>query len=167
MTDIKGYTKATLSLDPAEHNIHHTIAADAEMTGGKLHFKKGVRISGTVTGCEELVCEGMLIIESGAKVQAKSIHAANLASMGDVEGEHCVVTGTLIAWAGLFNVAKIDYAAFEKSADCVVRGSLDQIDGEVRQENFSFHPIARASLLASGGASDHGSEIAPALRAVI
>lgn len=130
MSNIKGFTKATLSLDSAEHDIQSTLSADAEMVGGKLHFKRGVRLHGSLTGCDEIVCDGMLIVESGAKIQARVIRARNLASMGEVRGEHCTVTGTLIAWAGTFQVAKIDYATFEKSSDCVVKGSLDQIEPE-------------------------------------
>lgn len=87
-------------------------------------------ISGTVDNCELISCRGTLIIGETAKVNCKRIEADCLINLGHTIADKIVVPGTLVAWSGSITGKQIQYAAFEKSARCAVKGSLDEITGQ-------------------------------------
>lgn len=166
MSNIKGFTNANLVINPEDHDINHVIGKDACLGGGRIHFKSGAHILGEILDCEELICDGTLIIDESAKVQCKLIKAQCLFNLGELRGDHAIIPGTLVAWSGSIQVAQIEYAAFEKSANCAVKGSLDQIEAEVAVEVVKSFPsqyptraLQQSSVSVSAHAVDDADEI--------
>ena len=130
MTPIKGFTDAQRQINTDEHNVRNTIAEDAVFDGGKLTFLSGAMINGTIDNCELISCRGTLIIGETAKVNRKRIEADCLINLGNTIADQILLPGTLVAWSGSITGKEVQYAAFEKSARCAVKVSLDEITGQ-------------------------------------
>ena len=124
---MSGHQVASLEVNPAEHDVQHTVGRDAVFTGGKFNFKSGVRLEGTMVDCESIVCEGTLIVGEHANIQAAHIQAQIVIVLGKVNAEVVRATGTLFAWSGTIQSTRIEYGAMEKCSACKVKGALDEI----------------------------------------